>query len=368
MSQTLNYDAVFEVFSDPVIIRQFSLKQWENLIRILRGNDLLGSFYYLLARSKLINDVPEFVFKHISSAKIYADRQSHQIKHEAKELASFLARDGISPIFLKGAAYVLNNDTNHYGRIMSDIDILVKKSQLEQVESVLKKNDWVVKPLDEYDEQYYRKWAHEIPPYTHFYRGTTLDVHHTLIPPVSGIFIAESLLFDELHNTSSSLLILADETKVLHCVIHLFFNEDFSKSFRDLLDIHLLLLDIETNKKSLKDFFLLAHKCGFKREIYYVIRLRELIFKRKLSDDECEFVDKFSFAHSADIFIKLILYRAFMPSHDLISSKSIHVAKFIMYFRGHFLKMPLHVLIPHFFIKTKRAIVMSVYGAHHYEK
>lgn len=367
MTRSINIHSVFDVFCDPLVIGHYSEQQWQDMIRVLRGGDLLGAFYYLLDESSLISSVPDFFLKHIESAKIYADRQSHQIQSEAKDLDHLLKSLAIRPIFLKGAAYVLNSDRNHLGRIMSDIDILVPKTELEKVEKLLQKNDWVVKQLDDYDDQYYRKWAHEIPPYTHLFRGTTLDVHHTLLPPISGHLISEDILFNFVQSTSTNALVLKDELKVLHSIIHLFFNEDFEKSFRDLLDIHLLLNELES-RCSLDKFYSLAVSLRFQKEIYYVIKLRELIFRRVFTEEEEQLINAWPFVRRANVFIHLILYWSFIPSHDLISSRWIHFAKFIMYLRGHLLKMPLRILVPHFIVKTKRALVMSIYGAHHYEK
>lgn len=43
------------------------------------------------------------------------------------------------PTFLKGAAYVLDKTSNHEGRVMTDIDILVYKDDLALVETTLKR-------------------------------------------------------------------------------------------------------------------------------------------------------------------------------------------------------------------------------------
>lgn len=369
MNGQINCYSVFDVFSMPTIVRSYNELQWQNIIRVLRSEDLLGSFYYLLAHSQLIDFVPQFALKHLVSAKLYADRQSHQIKNEAHDLHRLLKKISVEPIFLKGAAYVLSEDNNYLGRVMSDIDILVKKEELEHVEAVLRENDWTIKQLDNYDEQYYRKWAHEIPPYTHIYRGTTLDVHHTLLPPITGHIISKAILFNQINQTTNSEFVLSDELKALHSIIHLFFNEDFERSFRNLLDIHSLLNELE-NRQSLEKFYLLSIELGFSKEIYYTIKLRKFIFNRVPSTHEMQIMNDLTFinAITSDLFTRLVLYRSFMPSHDLVNRPSIRFAKFLMYLRGHLLKMPLRILIPHFIIKMRRAIVMSVYGAHHYEK
>ena len=51
-----------------------------------------------------------------------------------------------------------------------------------KVAEALQRRGWSMKALDEYDEQYYRQWAHELPPMTHAERETEVDIHHSILP------------------------------------------------------------------------------------------------------------------------------------------------------------------------------------------
>jgi hypothetical protein len=365
MKNTLTIYSVFDVFADPKQVENYDSSQWQSLIRILRGADLLATMYYLLERNSLLQVIPSYALKHLESAKLYADRQAHQVRNESLALDLVLAKADIQPVFLKGAAYVLRKDTNHYGRVMSDIDILVKKSQLNAVEEILQKNDWAESKLDDYDQQYYRKWAHELPPYKHIYRGTSLDIHFTLLPPVSGIDIDEESLFSDIQETEDGRRVLPSDLLVLHCIIHLFFNEDFSKSFRDVLDIHLLVEQLEASE-GLEGIIKLSESMGFYTELYYALSVRDLVFHTNSVDSYQLAAPKIKLI--TNFFVKKVLYRAIMPSHDLIFNRWNNFARFIMYIRGHLLKMPVKILIPHMIVKVRRALVSSVMGAHHYEK
>ena len=39
-----------------------------------------------------------------------------------------------------------------------------------------------VKAADGYDDAYYRRWMHELPPLIHRDRDRMIDVHHTILP------------------------------------------------------------------------------------------------------------------------------------------------------------------------------------------
>src|SRR3546814_17950409 len=60
--------------------------------------------------------------------------------------------------------------------------ILFRASRPDAVEAGLIAAGWEwVKP-DPYDDQYYRRWMHEVPPLTHKERDRMIDVHHTILP------------------------------------------------------------------------------------------------------------------------------------------------------------------------------------------
>src|SRR5205085_11661497 len=89
---------------------------------------------------------------------------------------------GIPLILLKGAAYVAAGLPAGRGRLFSDIDVLVPKPLLPEVESALMLAGWASHNHDAYDQRYYREWMHELPPMEHLRRGNAIDVHHAILP------------------------------------------------------------------------------------------------------------------------------------------------------------------------------------------
>ncbi|WP_311964411.1 nucleotidyltransferase family protein, partial [Acinetobacter baumannii] len=72
------------------------------------------------------------------------------------------------------------------GRLFSDVDILVPKPRLDEVEAALMLHGWASTHLDPYDQRYYREWMHEIPPKVHVRRGISIDVHHAIMPETAA--------------------------------------------------------------------------------------------------------------------------------------------------------------------------------------
>ncbi|MDT1852626.1 nucleotidyltransferase family protein, partial [Acinetobacter baumannii] len=89
-------------------------------------------------------------------------------------------------ILLKGSAYAMAGLDAGRGRLFSDVDILVPKPRLDEVEAALMLHGWASTHLDPYDQRYYREWMHEIPPKVHVRRGISIDVHHAIMPETAA--------------------------------------------------------------------------------------------------------------------------------------------------------------------------------------
>ena len=68
-----------------------------------------------------------------------------------------------------------------------DIDIMVPEALLGDVEVALLAHGWAHIKFSDYDQRYYRKWSHELPPLVRQQRKTVVDVHHTILPRTSRL-------------------------------------------------------------------------------------------------------------------------------------------------------------------------------------
>lgn len=339
---------------------------WQDFIRFLRFNDLMGTMASQLARFDVkINS--RFAEKHLNAALIYSSRQAQQVINEAGGLKHLLNDYGIEPIFLKGSAYILCEDFNANGRVMSDVDILVDKKQIPEVERVLKENGWKEKALNSYDENYYRQWSHELPPFRHLTTGTTLDIHHTLIPPITGIILPVDNILNEVESAKYDTLSLQLEWRLLHCIIHFFFNEGYEKPLRDIWDIKCLFLKLE-GQKELEQFFRLAHDLGLRKEVLYAVHSVVYCFGSVSSSliDSAQKAD-FKFTLSEQLFFNTVIKNILLLRHSNVDSMLTKLAAFIMMSRGHIKKMPLKILLPHIATKAYRSVVKLILGRYHFD-
>ena len=275
-----------------------------------------------------------------------------------------VSSNDIEFVMLKGAAYIAAETSNSSGRLMSDIDICVNKWDLSRTEKALKSVSWQVKELDNHDEKYYREWSHELPPYHHPFDGVSLDVHHTLYPPVSDKQINIDKLFKEARSTRFGVKSPSLEWLVFHSAIHLIANEDVENGLRDLIDIYLLLTQPRRNVDTTALVSLFVNS-GFKHELFLLKQLLADYFDYTLPLENTGYKPPRSLLYRIRLWA---IRRAVCPQSDFVPNSSYALARFVNYVIGYSQKMPLGLLTKHLLFKGSRNIVKAVLGDFYFRK
>lgn len=352
MNSRGKFDLFITILIDPKYGKSLSLAQWRDAILFFRHAKLLATLYYRIVECdvNLYLGLPEKVRRHLHSAWVYAARQKLQTDHEVRQLTDLLNASGVSPVFLKGAAYAAEELNASKGRVMSDLDILVSESALTAAEKAFVDDHWQVKSLSDYDEKYYREFAHEIPPLFNPITETTVDLHHNLYLPISGRAPKIELFLARTRKTKNEITVFEPEAMVLHSCIHLVLNEDFSGALRDLYDIHLLCEEFDSERFQ-SSLFELAESADLLLELYYCLELRRHVFRQR-----SELLTKLEAlpvtGKITSRFTMALLKHAIIPAHSTTENLTSRVSRFAIYIRGHYLKMPLRRLSVHFLIKA----------------
>jgi len=354
-----------QLFIEPTNGNQLGPKEWAVIILVLRQQQLLARFSYRWRNEGIFNLLPDYTKHHFRNAEILAEKQHRQVAFEATELIHFLSGLHITPIFLKGAAYALTNNLGlGLGRTFSDIDILVPKESIELVEQKLKIFGYFGEPLTSYDENYYRSWTHEVPPLRHHARGTIIDIHHNLIPPVSGRAPDMKVFMRHIVKTAEGFCTLDLSAMTLHSIIHLFINEDFKNAFRDLTDLHLLFEDFSDD--DWRKLVELSIETGFTLELILATRYCHLLLTTNIPSLVFNELEKYKPAKLRMLLLDFIFMRTLVPKHPLTGSPSQKVAVFFAFVRGHFLKMPFHILLGHLTMKSFFWLRDALFGKHQF--
>ncbi len=347
-SDTLN--TLLTTYANLSSIKTFSDKEWDALISQGYATGLLGRFYALFLKHNLIEHIPEHWLWHFSSAYVVSLAHEQDSRIEIKEIKIALRMTHISPVFLKGTAYLLAEDFCAQGRTFNDVDIFVKKEDLSRAEEVLKWYGWVQGDIDDYDEKYYRTWMHEIPPMHHKSRGTTLDVHHNLTPLTSRLPLDESAIQSNITKDSDTLKV---EDRIIHSANHLLLEEQFDKGIRDLSDLDLLIREHSSKQNNFWNTLTnRATELGLGRIIFYALRYTHLILKTPVPEDIKITMKQHAPNQALLILMDWLFISVFTKPRSLNKHNSNKIAHLLMFIRGHWLRMPLHLLIPHLFHKS----------------
>ena len=236
-------DLVCAALRQPQQLPGLTLAGWDVLVRQARRAGLLARIACMLEAQGSLDEVPDAPRAHLKAAMTLAEAQHAEALRELDCIHTALAPTGVRPVLLKGAAYVAGGLLPAMGRVFSDIDIMVPKDRLAEVEAALMSQGWATTHHSAYDQRYYRQWMHELPPMSHLKRGSTLDVHHNILPlTVRRPPDADRLLMQSQPVPGADgLRMLGRADMVLHSMTHLFHNDDLSHGLRDLSDLDLLL-------------------------------------------------------------------------------------------------------------------------------
>ena len=343
---------LIHVFVCPEFVLTLNLSQWDLLVRQARSAGVLARLGWLLKKNGLYEKIPDKPLNHLDSAMIYIEQFNNSVHWELILIQKALKKYKIPLILLKGAAYVHANNDAANGRLFTDIDILVKKEQLKESEKAFISQGWVFEKLDKYDQEYYRKWMHELPPMRHFKRGTNLDVHHNILPLTShNCPNAEKLLENLVQDKNDGIWVLAPEDRVLHSAIHLFYGGEFENGFRDISDLDLLLREFSKTKDFWNKLLARADEIEQKEALYYAIRYPRLILNTPVPESVLE-RSEILFSVLRQSIMDFVFIRALMPDHESCNDRWTGLSRWVLYVRSHWLKMPLYLLIPHILRKS----------------
>lgn len=314
---------------DPASVDRLDGAGWNALIAAARAERLIGTLAFRLAG----RPVPAPVLPILADARGEAARDRQRALWEADRACAALAPLGIRPILLKGTAYVAAGLPAGEGRFIGDLDILVPRALLPRVEAAILDAGWEwVKP-DPYDDAYYRRWMHELPPLIHRERDQMIDIHHTILPltarqtPDAAAMIADGVALD------GGLMVLSPEDMLCHAVAHLFADGDLAGGLRNLWDIHCLLGGLDGRDALMER----AARHGLAPFVARAIRLADALYGR--GEARLSLADR--------LHVRRLLAR------DGWGRETRKGLRFAFFIRSHWLRMPPLMLARHLWTKWR---------------
>jgi len=318
--------------------------QWDRLIPQARAAGVLGRLG-VLARP-FAADLPRPAWHALEAGVAMAERQAVAVRYELAQLDAALADVGAPVIVLKGAAYVAAGLDAGGGRMMSDIDLLVPKAALGEVEAALMLAGWASQSRDAYDQRYYRQWMHEIPPMEHLRRGTVLDLHHNLLPETGRIRTLPEAFIDAAVPLPGRrcLHVPCLPDMILHSAAHLMHEGEWGHGLRDLNDLY-ALIPAQATDEFWTELSKRAHLLGLTHPLYLALVQLQRVFSL-----HSPLVPALPGPRNAwlDALITQAVFGVLPQGRNALTP----FAELALYVRSHWLRMPVHLLLPHLFYKA----------------
>ena len=347
-------DLVLTALRDPTFLRGLSGPQWDLLMRQANQAHMWARLACLVQAQGAAADVPAGPAAHLEGAQRLVRAHRAEVEREVEHVRLALAPLGVRVILLKGAAYLKAGLPAAQGRLFTDIDILVPKARLAEVESALMLHGWATTHHSAYDQRYYRQWMHELPPLMHIRRQTALDVHHAIAPetgrwqPNSAKLQAAAIDLPG----SPGLAVLAPADMVLHSMVHLLLNEELSHGLRDLSDIDLLLRDFGGQAGFWPHLVERAEELGLQRALHHALGCASEVLGTPLPESVRLAIAAWGPAGWADALLHAAWRRGLRSPHPSAADRWTGLALFFLYVRAHWLRMPPLMLTRHLSIKA----------------
>lgn len=345
---------VLQVFRRPAQAATLGLAEWDLLLRQAVSANLTASLFGLLEDHGLLGRIPAAAREHLEWANILGRRHSQAVRWEVRQIVRALAETGVPIVLLKGAAYAIAGLPPGRGRLFSDIDILVPKDRLGDVEAALMMHGWAAAHHDEYDQRYYREWMHELPPMQHIRRDTLIDVHHAILPetaaarPDPGKLRAAARPVDG----HEGVKVLAPADMVLHSAVHLLYDGELEHGMRDMLDIHRLLVDFGRDASFWHTLPVRARELELDRPLFYALRYASRLLGTAVPAHATAAADAGRPNRVLLALMDQLFGRALLPPHPSCSDWATPAARFLLYIRANWLRMPPFMLARHLFHKA----------------
>lgn len=341
------------VYRQPERLRALGPEDWNRLLEEAWGANLSARLSYLVEDNGLQEEIPAIAWERLLSTRFYPELVAADQRFELRKVQKALAGVDCDLVLLKGAGYLKRGLDLSRGRLMADLDIMVPRDRLAEVERTLVAQGWESVKLDPYDQRYYRDWMHELPPMRHPDRGFELDIHHAILPLTGRLRPDSDLLWQASEPLSEpGLRTLAPVDMLLHCTAHLF-QDEIGGRLKDLLDIHGLVTEFGREDGFWQQLPGRAGQLQLGRPLLYALdSCRNLLGSEIPGDVMVEIEQRFAPSPGTRKLMRSLVVRA-VPGPPA-RPPGAGLAAWLLYVRSHWLRMPPGQLALHLMRKALR--------------
>ena len=179
-------------------------------------------------------------------------------------------------------------------------------------------------------------------------------MHHAILPETARLhpdpykLIVDAVPVRDL----DEIYVLAPVDMVLHSATHLFSDGELEHGLRDLVDLDALLRHFGAAEEFWENLVARAQEMGLTRPLYYALRYTSGILDTPVPKGILERVKGWGPNVGVSLLMDQLFLRALRPTHPSCRDMFTGVARWMLYVRSHYLRMPFRLLIPHLFYKA----------------
>lgn len=216
---------------------------WDGFVKLASNQYVLPTVYLRFKRHGILSLIPEELSDHLQMVYELNYKRNSAVLEQIDRINSLLAQAGIIPIYLKGAANLLDHLYEDIGeRMLGDIDLLVSEEEFLPAANLLKREGYE-HYLGFYDDEPLPK---HFPRLVHPIERLDVEVHRA---PVE-LNIAPYLNYDSILPEAKQIgtvppcFVFSDRHKVILNFMHAFLAKDaklmHNVTFRNMVDLQLL--------------------------------------------------------------------------------------------------------------------------------
>jgi hypothetical protein len=188
----------------------------------------------------------------------------------------------------------------------------------------------------------------------HTRRQSVIDVHHAILPETARVrpdpvkLCAAAVDVPALPGIQT----LAPADMVLHSAVHLFYDGEFDNGLRDLFDLHRLLTQFDGQPGFWEYLPRRAVEMELARPLFYALRYCQASLGTRIPANAMTSLAAAAPNRSMLALMDALFLRALQPAHASCDDAFSAPARFALYVRGNWLRMPPVMLARHLFHKA----------------
>ena len=193
---------------------------WEQIVWVSTGQFVFSALYLQLKRSGLLSELPPDFVEYMKEFADLNRERNHRIIDQAIEISKLLNEYGITPVFLKGTAHLLDGLYEDIAeRQIGDIDLMVDESEMVRAAEILIASGYT--PLGEYNPQDFKITKH-YPRLQNYNQIAAVEIHRQILGYPSYKSIDSKTLIKNSKNLDLPVMacVMCDQHQIIHNILH----------------------------------------------------------------------------------------------------------------------------------------------------